>query len=183
MTEHSSAHALLQQLQSWKIFLTLLSPPPTSSRRGKMTNISRKYIHWGNRLHLQCWGVLIWIWWCLFLFGVQNSGPTARGSFKCQMETKQSWDCLILVTQGCYMCLYIDVCVYFCVNMFYFTIKDWLHRQPIRGKIRFKSLKLHVWYLSSPANTAGYSKASVLPAALGTALLLFFRKVKQLESC
>lgn len=179
MTEHSSAHALLQQLQSQKIFLTLLSPALTS-RRGKMTSISRKYIHWGNRLRLQCWGVLIW---CLFLFGVQNSGPTARGTFKCQMETKQSWDGLILVTQGCYMWLYIYVCVYFCNHMFYFTIKVWLHCQPIWGKIQFKSLKLHIWYLSSPADTAGHSEASVLPAALGSVLLLFFRKVKQLESC
>lgn len=180
MTEHSSAHALLQQLQSQKIFLTLLSPAITSRRRGKMTSISRKYIHWGNRLSLQCWGVLIWIWWCLFLFGIQNSGPTARRSFKCQMETKQSWDGLILVTQGSYMWLYIYVCVCISVTTFYFTIKDWLHHQPIWGKIQFKSFKIHIWYLSFPANTVGHSEASVLPAALGTALLLFFRKVKQL---
>lgn len=137
MTEHSSAHALLQQLQSWKTFLTLLGAALTSSRRGKMTNTSRKYIHRGNKLHFQCWGALIWIWWCLILFGVWNSGPTARGSFRCQMETKQSWDGLILVTQGCYMWLYIHVCMFLLAHVLFYhkrlvTLSAHLGKDPVQ---------------------------------------------------
>lgn len=119
MTEHSSARALLQQLQSWKIFLTLLSPALTSSRKGKMTNTLRKYIQWGNKLHLQCWGVLIWIWWYFFLFGVQNSGPTARGSFKCHMETVMRWSHLSstgMLDVVIYMCMCIAVTTSFILH-------------------------------------------------------------------
>lgn len=52
--------------------------------------------------------------------------------------------CLILATYGCYTWLYMCVCVFLCAHVLCFTLKDWLHCHPIRGKTQFKSLRLNV---------------------------------------
>ena len=79
---------------------------------------------------------------------------------------------------------YVCVCAFLCAYVFCFTLKDRLHCQPIWGKIRFKSLKLHIRGITAPLprqRRTARPRSCLQP--LGIALSSYFRKAKQLERC
>lgn len=87
------------------------------------------------------------------LFRVCNSSPIARGPFKYQNRNKKVKEIPSHLGNIWMSRVVIYVCVFLCAYVFCFTLKDWLHCQPIWGKTQFKSLKLHIRGIAAPPQT------------------------------